>query len=179
MNTTATGTAPANHTVRLALNVFGSVAVAMAVSALVLVFNWNGGQLTPFASPLLPPDWVIAAAWTVWFAGFGFSRYRMLVAADQASTPLELQRAVAARRWVDGYIVFCAIYPFYAILPASAVVGLLGNIATVVLAVFVVWRVRPIDRVAIWPFIASIAWVSFASLTIAQALGLIPGGIPR
>jgi tryptophan-rich sensory protein len=179
MNSTAAGTAPTNQTSRLVFNVLGSVAVAMAVSALILILNWNGGQVTPFTSPLLPPDWVIAAVWTLWFAGFGFSRYRMIVAADQAEAPLERQRAVVARRWVDSCILACAIYPFYAILPASAIAGLLGNVATIALAVVVVWRVRPVDRAAIWPFIASIAWVSFASLTIGQALGLIPGGIPR
>jgi tryptophan-rich sensory protein len=179
MNDTLTGAAPTKRNPSLLLNVLGAVAVALLVSAPVFIFNWNGSQATPFSSPLLPPDWVIGAAWAVWFAGFGFSRYRMSLAANEASDGIQRERATSARRWIDGYIVFCAIYPFYALLPASAIAGLLGNVATAAFALFVIWRVRPVDRVAVWPFIASIAWVAFASLTICQALGLVPGGIPR
>jgi len=159
-------------------NIASTLALVLLVNAPIFIFGWDGTAATPFLSPLSPPSWVVGVVWTFLFAGFGYSRYRLLrVAWDSPAEPVK-RRAVRARRWLEGYIVFCALYPFYTLLPASEMAGFFGNLATIAFAVVAVSQMWPVDRRAAYGVLASMAWVVFATLLTGQALGFIPGGLP-
>jgi tryptophan-rich sensory protein len=171
-------TQPNGRQPSLLANIIGSLALVMLVNAPIFLLEWDGRAVTPYTSPLSPPSWVVGVVWTGLFAGFGYARYRLLRVGSYLPDESGRQHAVRARKWLDGYIVFCAFYPFYTLLPASELAGFVGNLATIGLAAAAVSRIWAVDRRAAVAVLASIAWVSFATLLTGQALGFFPGGVP-
>jgi tryptophan-rich sensory protein len=143
-------------------NVVGAVALASVVNALHRRLRPERAGPDAARPAFTPPGWVIGAVWVALFALMGLARWSA-VAAGSAG------RSRSA--WVLALIVLCVSYPFYTsgfdLLPS-----MIGNLVTLVAAVFVAWKLVPVSRRAAVLIVPVIAWISFACVLTATQLAI-------
>ena len=104
---------------------------------------------------------MIPIVWFVLFTLLGVARYQLL----QTPQP-QLQG------WLFGLAFLCATYAYYTLGLAKLThisalwFGLLGNVAVILLAAWVVWRLRPASPTAALLTAPVIAWTVYASLIV-------------
>jgi len=144
----------------LAVNV--AIAVAVAALANAFIFFMNPAEdLAPPTDLFQPPGWVIGLVWIFLFIFLGMARWLLLQKVDQ---PFQ------GRRWVWILLLFCAAYPVYTSGLRDLSVGLAGNVATAVLAVWVALRIRKKSIVAAGLVSSVAVWVTFASFLILEQM---------
>jgi len=147
----------------LLVNIFFAVTLALLVNALIFLFS--SSQMASSREPFRfePPGWVIGVVWTLLFAGLGAARWQVLGSDGGKSSDAT---------WVLLLLLICAAYPLYTSGLRNPVVGLWGNAATGLLAVWIAARIRRRSVLAALFVFAVTAWVTFASfLTLEQIQG--------
>ncbi len=141
-------------------NVAAFVGAALLVNGIVF-----GAHLTHDepSSTFAIPGPIVGAVWIALFASLGTARW-LIVRRARGS-------AYRASWYVVGLALFCLSYAFYA-LPAAPIVGLFGNLATLLATLIVIARIPYAKRRATW-FVAPIfVWVSIATISVAGLAGL-------
>ena len=139
-------------------NLAAFVGTPMVVDGLIFGLKWEraGGAQTG-----LPPGWVVGAIWVVLFAGMGVARWLLLRA---ARTGADLRRV----RWVSLVAFLCLLYPLYTAGFSNLADGLVGNVATLVVAVPVtVYAWRRVRAAGAW-LVPLCVWLSYAAWVTAR-----------
>ncbi len=146
------------NTVSLILNILVALVAVSAMNGLIFGLGWNK-PIEPVAKSLLaPPTYLIGIVWTILFVLMATARWQLNfdeIAAD-------------ARTWVTVLIISCIVYPLYTLAFNNAISGLLGNLETIALAAFVIFRVWSISEFAALLILPIIPWVLYASLIIIK-----------
>ncbi len=145
-------------------NIGIAILSALLVNGFIAVVN-PSEMANPGSVRWQPPGYVIGAVWIFLFAAMGSARWLLL------TKPLD---TVRARRLIVLLLLFCLAYPFYTIGLKSEVIGLVGNLLTIALSLFVVIRVGSISRLAAGLVSLVGVWVSFASVLVIEQLGWRP-----
>jgi len=155
--------APWNErTVRsLALNIGFALSVVFIVNLFILLINPSEMSTPPDNYRFAPPGWVIGLAWTFLFAGLGVARWLVI---ENSSRPIKNPN------WVLSLLLFCAAYPLYTLGLRSLVMGLIGNAATCLFALWVANQIRRRSLTAAFLVPTVGGWVTFASLLIVEQL---------
>ena len=115
----------------------------------------------------MPPGWVFGAAWTILYVLLGLSLAMVLHArgAEKRGRALALFAVQLALNfaWPPVFFLYHQIGPALSILAAM----LVGCFALIL----VVWRVRPLAGLLLYPYLA---WLMFAGLLNFQIMNLNP-----
>jgi tryptophan-rich sensory protein len=145
--------------------------VANLAIALIVVLVGNGliftliPRTTDSSAPSLlnPPGWLVGAVWVPLFEAMATARWLVLDGDD---------RRVKSSAWIMMLLLFCLAYPAYTLGLQSLTIGLIGNIATIVAALWVAVRVYRASRAAAGLISCVIAWLVFATVvTLVQIQG--------
>lgn len=127
---------------------------ALIANGLIYVTGWAQEDQAYDAVVFAPPGWVVAAIWMVIFPMWGLARWR----AHQAGE--------SGRReswWAVALIFWSLAYPVAVVFldtPGSA----WANLASLLFAAFVAWRLSTAsNRAAAW-VLPSLVWLGFASV---------------
>jgi tryptophan-rich sensory protein len=137
-----------------------AILCALAVNGFIAVVN-PSEMADPGSVHLQPPGYVIGVVWLVLFAAMGVARWLLLI------KPID---TIRAQRHILFLLLFCLAYPVYASGLKSEIIGLVGNLLTIVLSLFVVIRVSKISRLAAGLVSLVMVWVSFASFLVVEQL---------
>ncbi len=144
-------------------NIGASVAVALAVNAIVFGLGWDRANDAQAQPPLAPPGVIVGIVWIVLFGAMGAARYAV-VASGRRTARRDAWALVAL-------IAFCAVYPLYTRGLADLRIATLGNLATLAAALVVAALVRRDSPRAVYLILPVAAWVSFATyLTVGTIL---------
>ena len=146
----------------LAANVAVSLIVVLVTNGLIFGLGWDASSPKSASSLSDPPGWFIGVVWTVLFALMGAARWRILTSGGE--------KAVLHSRLVVGLIGFCLIYPFYTMGLRSMVIGLIGNVATAILAVWIIAQIKASSRSAAVLVSPVVGWLAFATFLTARML---------
>jgi tryptophan-rich sensory protein len=80
------------------------------------------------------------------------------------------QKATYHSRSVVFLVVFCFLYPFYSLAIDSNIGGLIGNIATILLAGWTAYQIKSSSKAASAFMFPVVLWVSFATAIIIRLL---------
>lgn len=114
-----------------------------------------------------PPGFVIPVVWFVLFALLGIARYYLIQSGHKSF-----------QWWLFGLAFLCAAYAYYTLglsqlTQVSALwFGLIGNIAVIIFAAFVVYTLYPVNRTAAYLTIPVIIWTAFASIIVLGEMRL-------
>ena len=128
------------------------------MNGLIFAMGWQDQSTS--GRGLLPPGWVIGLVWVGLFGGLGVAYWRL----DRQGL-----NGAQGRRRIIWLAVWCLAYPLYTAGLSSRSLGLLGNVATVVLAALLaasLWR-RERTSATLVALIA--VWVVYATLGLALA----------
>ena len=148
----------------LAVNLAIAVIVAALANAFVFVVN-PGEDTAPPTHLWQPPGYVIGIVWVCLFVFLGTARGLVIGDGD---------RPWQGTFWVWFLLLCCAAYPIYTLGLKSLAIGLAGNIATALLAVWVALRIRRKSRfaAALVPMVE--VWVTFAGFLIVEQMTRTP-----
>lgn len=145
----------------LVLNITIALAVVFLTNSLIFIYNPAEMASDSVKYRFTPPGWVIGLVWTSLFAGLGVARWLVI----QNHSP-----QVKNSTWVFALLLFCAAYPLYTLGLRSLVMGLIGNAATCIFALWVANRIRRNSLTAAFLVSTVGAWVTFASLLVVEQL---------
>ena len=144
----------------LATNLGAAILLAWLTNGMIAAVN-PAEMASARPVRLAPPGYVIGGVWVVLFACLGAARWVTLRA------PLGSSRAA---RPIMYLLFFCLAYPFYTWGLKSLTAGLIGNLATIVLACVVISQTARISRFAA-ALVAPVAlWLCFATVLVVQQL---------
>ena len=152
-------------TILLSILIFYGILVVVNIPAPFLGLEFETGN-----TPRLwyqPPGFVIPIVWFVLFTLLGVARYKLLQTGEA-----QLQW------WLFALAVLCAAYAYYTLGLAKLTdisalwYGLIGNIAVIVFAAVVVFRLLPASPTAAWLTVPVIGWTLFASLIVVGEMRL-------
>ncbi len=144
----------------LAVNLAIAVAVAALAEAFIFFVN-PAEEMAPTTGLLQPPGWVIGVVWVLLFLFLGAARWLLLETLDQ---PLQ------GTRWVWILLLVCAAYPIYTSGLRNLAVGLGGDVATAMLALWVALHIRKSSIVAAGLVLTVTLWVTFAGFLIVEQM---------
>jgi tryptophan-rich sensory protein len=139
-------------------NIVLAVSFAVLANAVIFLAGWNhpDTKVTSFE----PPDYVIGIVWLFLFALMGTARWLVTQSSSEA--------AASHARIVVSLIVLCFLYPFYT-LGLAIIPGLIGNIATLLVASWAALQIRSSSKLASTLLFPVIIWICFATaLTVLQ-----------
>ena len=146
----------------LAANV--AVALALVTTINLALFAFAAPSAGGGATVGRVPGWAIGIVWTLLFIGLATAKWRVQVFLPERSACLAVNAVVVL-------VVVCAAYPVYTSGLRLPSVGLAGNVATAVIALWTARRLARVDRAAVIAPLAVAAWVGFAGLLIVDELG--------
>ncbi len=141
-------------------NIGIAISSALLVNGFIALVNPSEME-SPGSVHWQPPGYVIGIVWVVLFAAMGAARWLLL------TKPLD---TIRARRLILLLLLFCLAYPFYTMGLKSELIGLVGNLLTIALSLFVAFRVGSISRPAAGLVSLVSVWVSFASVLVVEQL---------
>ena len=148
----------------LITNIVYAVFAVLLTNGIIFGFGWSDSTGSQREPGFAPSGAVIGSVWTVLFVLMATARW--LVISTNGGNAKRDARLVLL------LIGFCLIYPFYTLAPGSTIAGLIGNAATILLALYVAWQVRTSSRWAALLILAVVAWVSFASFITTATIQL-------
>lgn len=167
IRTTADSGATIGAPVQMGLVVLGCGLVV----GLIFAAGWDRPR--PDEPAGAPPAWVGSAVWIGLFAAMGLARW--LLTREMGKGWLRDGRrgpqAFAARLRLDLLMANCLLYPFYTLGFSVPALGLAGNLATILLAIWAgvaAWRA---DRLAGLLVMLPVPWVTYATLLVVRQLG--------
>ncbi len=135
-----------------------TIALVLVLVANGLIFALNPESASSAASsPLNPPGWLVGAVWVLLFEAMAAARWFVLGRDD---------RRIRSSTWILLLVLFCLAYPVYTLGLRSLAVGLIGDIATFAVALWVALRVYRASRLAAGLVSLVAAWVAFATLVV-------------
>jgi len=147
----------------LIANIGVAVFAALVMNGIIFLLGWDKSTNYAPEPSFTPPGYVIGIVWIVLFAFMATARWNL---------NLVNYTAASQARWlVTLLIIFCLLWPLYSIAIGSIIGGLIGNIATIVLAIIVVVFIWPVSFVSACLVMPVIAWVAFATLIVLGQLG--------
>ncbi len=103
------------------------LAVSLAALGNAIIYSQGWGSVGNVIQPsFAPPGYVVGIVWLFLFAFMGTARWLLIKSKSQ--------KATYHSRSVIFLVVFCFLYPFYSLALDSNIGGLIGNIATILLA---------------------------------------------
>jgi len=150
----------------LVLNIGLALSVVLLTNFFIFLINPSETGTPSERYRFEPPGWVIGLVWIIIFAGLGAARWLVIENRDR----LIKNTRVKNTNWVFFLLLFCAAYPFYTLGLRSVVMGLIGNAATCVFALWVASQVRRRSLTAALLVSTVAVWVTFASLLIVEQL---------
>ncbi len=105
------------------------------------------------AVPFAPPGWVVGMVWTVIYPAWGLARWRARISGPDGGREAW---------WVVALIVWGLLYPVGGLFWTTQV-SALANLASLILAAVVTWRVSRVSRAATLWMAPSLAWLTFAA----------------
>jgi tryptophan-rich sensory protein len=150
----------------LSTNLF-MVWAALAVSVLgpsLLGSTIGGGGSGLRDAPWTPPGWFIGAVWACLYTALGVALWT-------------LNRVTVTQR-TSGKVAILVLlgvlvtWTFYAFSETTRWPGLIGNVAILLIALFVVWRLWPVSRNAALLVAPVAVWITIATATILDAARL-------
>lgn len=150
----------------LAANIGLAVGLALLGNGIVFFFGWNGDAPGKQIPSFQPAGWVIGAVWTALFAAMGAARWltaRSRHGIDRRNT-----------RLITALILASFAYPYYTLGFRSVEIGLIGSLATMLLAATIAWRIAGQSRLAAALILPTALWCGFASILLIRTLQLNP-----
>jgi translocator protein len=147
----------------LFLNIVLFIGLASAMNGLIFGLGWDAPSLSQSKAWFDPPEYVFGLVWTVLFGLMATARWILNDASIESSRQ--------AQRWVTGLIGFCLLHPLYTLAFHSSISVLIGNLATMALASFVIVKVWPISQVASALISPVALWLAIATVIILSRLG--------
>ena len=149
-------------TTGLVANIAAACGTTLIINGLIFGLGWNSTPNNNSPSALTPPGYLVGIVREFLFAGMGTARWLLLHSGNPR---------LNGYTWlVVGLAAFCLVYPFYTLAPGSNLAGLIGNIGTILVALFVAWKIRKASGPAAALVFLIIPWVSFASISVIQNL---------
>ncbi|MGB4770524.1 MAG: TspO/MBR family protein [Chitinophagaceae bacterium] len=114
-----------------------------------------------------PPGFIIPVVWFGLFALLGIARYYLIQSGHKSF-----------QWWLYGLAFLCAAYACYTLglsqlTRVSALwFGLIENIAVIIFAAFVVYKLFPVNKTAAYLTIPVIIWTAFASIIVLGEMRL-------
>jgi translocator protein len=147
----------------IAVSVFGTI----VLNGLIFGLGWSRldspALLDPTVLPkITPPGYAFGIIWTILFTFMGAARWLV-----GKSTNLQ---AASHQQLIVILIVFCLLQPLYSTAIGSRVGGLLGTLATVVLAAFTAVSVRSSSEFAALLIFPVALWTTFASILLIAVI---------
>lgn len=139
------------------LHIFIPILISVLLNGLIFSMGWDG--VRGGEQSLLPPPWLIGTLWVVWLGFMGWAKWIV--------SNIETDKAHKAGLWIIALMVYCWLYPFYALAPEGELGIMLGNIGSIFLTAYVFYRVRSVSLKASRLIFPIIIWVVYA--TIASA----------
>lgn len=150
--------------IALFLNVFLAIGFGLLIDLIVFSLLIVDAQEISDSVSFAPSGEFVGTVWVILFGLMGAARWC-------------LNRFGAAARnakwWIVGLLFFCFIYPFYTLGLSNEIIGLIGNIATIGLTVFVISRVWKFSKQSAFLLAPIILWLTFASFIILAELKII------
>jgi tryptophan-rich sensory protein len=140
---------------------------ALTVSVLgpsLLGATIGGGASGLRDAPWTPPGWFIGAVWVGLYTALGVALWMLNRVPATLRTPGKVAVLVLL-----GVLV---TWTFYAFSETTRWPGLIGNIAILLIALFVVWRLWPMSRNAALLVAPVAVWITIATATIVDAARL-------
>ena len=132
----------------------GVIPLAATVVENGLIFTFGTMADPNYAAvPFAPPGWVVGMVWTVIYPTWGLARWRAWTSGPDG------QREAW---WAVALIVWGLLYPVGGLFWTTEV-SALANLASLVLAAVVTWRVARVSRAAALWMAPSLAWLAFAT----------------
>jgi tryptophan-rich sensory protein len=147
----------------IAVSVFGTI----VLNGLIFGLGWSRldrpALLDPTVLPkITPPGYAFGIVWTVLFTCMGAARWLVGKGTDLQVVPHQ--------QLIVSLIIFCLLQPLYSTAIGSRVGGLLGTLATVVLAAFTTVSVRSSSELAALLILPVALWTSFASFLLIAVI---------
>jgi tryptophan-rich sensory protein len=139
-------------------------ALAVSVVGPSLLGSTIGGASGLRDGPWTPPGWFIGVVWAGLYTALGVALWVLNRVPATQQTPGKVAIFVLL-----GVLV---TWTFYAFSETTRWPGLIGNIAILLIALFVVWRLWPVSRNAALLVAPVAAWITIATATILDAVRL-------
>jgi len=146
----------------LLTNIVLAMSFAAFVNAIIFSRGWNRSGDYVIQPSFAPPDYMIGVVWVFLFACMATARWLIIKSKSE--------KAVLHSRLVVLLVVFCALFPFYSLAFDSTTGGLIGCIATLLLAGWIVYQVKSSSRAAAALVFTVILWLSFATVIIIRLI---------
>jgi translocator protein len=152
----------------LSLNVLLMVGATIVLNGLIFALGWDSSTASAAAKTpaFAPPGWVVGLVWTaILFPLMATARWQLNAYAEPSAS--------GARAVVTALLVCCLLWPFYSLALGSLTGGLIGNLLTIGIAGYAIWRVRPISRNTALLIVPVVLWVMFATAIILSEMGAL------
>jgi translocator protein len=151
----------------LIANIAVCVSGTLLLNGLIFGLGWSRldepALLDPTVLPkLTPPGYAFGIVWTILFKFMGTARWLVGKGTD-------LQVA-SHQQLIAILVIFCLLQPLYSTAIGSRVGGLLGTLATVVLAAFTAVTVRSSSELAALLILPVALWTAFASILLIAVI---------
>jgi translocator protein len=152
----------------LSLNVLLMVSATIVLNGLIFALGWDTSTASASAKipAFAPPGWVVGLVWTaILFPLMATARWQLNTYAEPSAS--------SARATVTALLICCLIWPFYSLALGSLIGGLIGNLITIGIALYAIWRVRLVSRNAALLIVPVVLWVVFATAIILSEMGAL------
>lgn len=150
----------------LALNVMLAVAGTVVLNGLIFILGWDAKTGASEAVAWEPPGWVVGLVWTaILFPLMAVARWQLNARTERGSS--------MARTAVTVLLGFCLVWPLYSLALGSLLGGLLGNLATIAVALYAIGRAWSVSRTTAFLIAPVVLWVAFAVTIILAEMGAI------
>jgi translocator protein len=152
----------------LIANIAVCVSGTIVLNGLIFGLGWSRldapALLDPTVLPkITPPGYAFGIVWTVLFTCMGAARWLVGKGTD-------LQQVAPHQQLIAILVIFCLLQPLYSTAIGSRVGGLLGTLATVVLAAFTAVSVRSSSELAALLITPVAIWTAFASFLLIAVI---------
>ena len=157
-------TMPSENTTSLLKNAALIVGLIIIANAVVFSLGWDKAGANQIEAEFSPPGYVVGVVWVVLFVLMAVARW-LIVKSRSVN-------AAAHARLITILAVLCFLYPFYTLGLSSRILGLIGNGIIILLAGWMIRRIKSSSKTAAALLSAVILWVAFASVIIIRELQL-------
>jgi tryptophan-rich sensory protein len=149
----------------LALNVFLAVGATLVLNGLIFALGWDTSTGATRTPAFEPPGWLVGLVWTtILFPLMATARWQLNARLEAGAS--------GARATVTVLLACCLIWPLYSLAIGSLIGGLIGNLVTIAIAVYAIYRVLPISRNTALLIVPVVLWVMFATAIIVGEMGV-------
>lgn len=140
--------------VGVALSAVVPMLAALVANGLIYATGWTREDQAYDAVSFSPPGWVVGTIWMIIFPMWGYARWK----AYQAGTTGRQESW-----WAVALIFWALAYPL-AVVFLDTLGSALANVASLLFAALVCWRLSIASRPAAGWVVPSLVWLSFASV---------------